>query len=88
MIYGCFKAPDLAEEFRRQKFIEHPKALSILALTSMEREGKTKALLEDHIDKKIADATKGGDKFTKLDTRIQTMENKFKNLLAKNPDLK
>ncbi|KAL3801856.1 hypothetical protein ACHAWO_003862 [Cyclotella atomus] len=80
MIHGCFKATDLAEEFRRQKFIEHPKALSILALTSMEREGKTKALLEDHIDKKIAEATKGGDKFTKLDTRIQTMENKFKNL--------
>jgi hypothetical protein len=46
----------------------------------MEREGQTKALLEDHIDKKIAEATKGGDKFTKLDTRIQTMENKFKNL--------
>jgi hypothetical protein len=52
MIHGCFKATGLAVDVCRQKFIEHPKALFILALTSLEREGKTKALLEDHIEKK------------------------------------
>lgn len=40
MIWGCFRATDLGEEFRKQKFVEHPKALSILALTSIEREGR------------------------------------------------
>ena len=87
MLWGCFKATDLAEEFRKQKYIEHPKALAILALTSIEREGKTMALLEQRIAKQIADANKG-DKLTKLDTRIQTVENKLKNIIAKNPDLK
>jgi transposase len=28
------------------------------------------------------------DKLTKLDTHIQVLENKFKNMVAKNPDLK
>eukprot|EP00956_Cyclotella_meneghiniana_P030544 scaffold77143_cov87-Cyclotella_meneghiniana.AAC.1 len=87
MIWGCFRATDMAEEYRQQKYVEHPKALSILALTSIEREGKTMAKLEERVDKKIADAGKG-DKLTKLDTRIQQLENKFKNMIAKNPDLK
>lgn len=87
MIWGCFKATDLGEEFRKQKFVEHPKALSILALTSIEREGKTMALLEQRIAKQIADANKN-DKITKLDTRVQTVENKLKNIISKNPELK
>ena len=87
MIWGCFKATDLGEEFRSQKFIEHPKALAILALTSIEREGKSMELLEQRIAKQIAEANKN-DKVTRLDTRIQTLENKFKNIVAKNPDLK
>ena len=76
-----------AEEFRQQKFVEHPKALSILALTSIEREGKTMALLEQRIAKQIADAGKS-DKLVKLDTRVQTVENKIKNIISKNPELK
>lgn len=87
MMWGCFRATDLGEEFRKQKFVEHPKALSILALTSIEREGKTMQKLEDRIAKQIADAGKG-DKFTKLDTKIQQLDNKIKNIIAKNPDLK
>lgn len=87
LIWGALRATDHVEEFRRQKFVEHPKALSILALTSIEREGKTMALLETKIAKQIADV-KTGDKFTKLDTRISAMENKLKNLFTKNPDLK
>ena len=88
MVWGCFKATDLTEEFRQSKFVEHPtKALSILALTSIEREGKTMALLEQRIAKQIADAGKS-DKLVKLDTRVQTVENKIKNIISKNPELK
>jgi hypothetical protein len=88
LIWGTLKATDHVEEFsRKQKFVEHPKALSILALTSIESEGKTMALLETKIARQIADA-KSSDKFTKLDTRISAVENKLKNLLIKNPDLK
>ena len=89
MIWGCFKATDLAEEFRKQKYVEHPKALAILALTSIEREGKTMALLEDRIAKLVADGTKGEkDRITRLDTKVQQLDNKVKNIVAKNPDLK
>jgi hypothetical protein len=87
LIWGALKATDHIEEFRKQKFVEHPKALSILALTSIEREGKTMALLESKIAKQLADS-KGGEKLTKLDTRISALENKLKNLMTKNPDLK
>lgn len=47
LIWSCFKATDLAEEFCEAKFVELHKALSILALTSIEREGKVLALLEE-----------------------------------------
>jgi hypothetical protein len=81
LIWGCFKATDLAEEFREVKFVEHHKALSILALTSIEREGKVLALLEERIAKQISDTTKASNPaITRLDTRVQTLENKFKNL--------
>jgi hypothetical protein len=86
IIWGCFKATDLAEEFRKQKYVEHPKALGVLALTSIEREGKTMALLEERMKKIINNAK--NDKLNKLETRVQTVENKLKTLVTKNPDLK
>jgi hypothetical protein len=86
MIWGCFKATDFGEEFRKQKFVEHHKALAILALTSIEREGKAMSLLEDRM-KKVFEASKN-EKYAKLETRIQTVENWKKNLVTKNPDLK
>ena len=45
------------------------------------------ALLEQRIAKQILEANKN-DKWTKIDTRIQTVENKLKNILAKKPELK
>jgi hypothetical protein len=45
------------------------------------------ALLEQRIAKQIAEASKS-DKLMKLDTRVQTVENKLKNIIAKNPELK
>lgn len=81
MIWGSFKATDLAEEFKRQKFIEHPKVVSILALTSIEREGK---LVADAV------AAAKGDKeaIAKLDKCLQGIETQLKTLKTKNPDLK
>ena len=85
MIWGSFIATDFAEEFRKQKYVEHPKALSIIALTSIEREGKAlaeiTALLESR-DKDKADRKKD------LEPRVQALENKMKNIRDKNPDLK
>lgn len=73
LIWGSFKATDLGEEFRKAKFIEHPKVLSILALTSLEREGKS-----------IADAMAGlqseKDSITKLGNRIKTIEGQIKTI--------
>jgi hypothetical protein len=86
MIWGCFKATDFGEEFRKQKFVEHHKALAILALTSIEREGKAMSLLEERM-KKVFEASKN-EKYAKLETRIQMVENWKKNLVTKNPDLK
>jgi len=81
MIWGSFKATDLAEDFKRQKFIEHPKVVSILALTSIEREGKSVA--------EALAAVKGDkDAVAKLEKRVQTIETQLKTLKTKNPDLK
>jgi hypothetical protein len=86
IIWGCFKATDFAEDFRRQKFVEHPKALAILALTSIEREGKNLSSMEERVKKVIDSATK--DKLTKIESRVQIVETKVKNIFLKNPDLK
>ena len=39
LIWGSFKATDMADEYKKQKFIKHPDVCSILAPTSIEREG-------------------------------------------------
>ena len=91
MMWGCFRATELGEEFRKDKFVQHHKALAILALTSIEREGKSISALEEKTDKRVADASANkADKSTvsRMDTRLQTLENKFKNLTTKYPDLK
>ena len=86
IIWGCFKATDFAKEFCRQKFVEHPKALSILALTSIKREGKNLEAMKELVKKLIESAK--GDKISKMETRLQTIENKVKSLITKNPNLK
>ena len=44
-------------------------------------------LLEQQIAKQVADAGKN-DKLVKLDTPVQIVENKIKNIISKNPELK
>lgn len=86
MMWAALKATDFIEEFRKAKFIEHPKALAILALTSIEREGKAQELLEERL-KKLVEAGVSA-KYSRLETRVQTAENKLKSIVMKNPDLK
>jgi len=81
MIWGSFKATNWAEEFKRQKFIEHPKVVSILALTSIEREGKSVA-------DAIASAKGDNEAIVKVVKRVQAIETQLKTLKTKNPDLK
>lgn len=43
MLWGSFQASELAEQFRKQSFIQHPMVSSLMCLTSLEREGKSLA---------------------------------------------
>ncbi len=40
MIWGSFRTTKLLEEYRQLKFYQHPHVLNMLALTSLQREGK------------------------------------------------
>ncbi len=40
MIWGSFRTTKLLEEYRRLKFYQHPHVSNMLALTSLQREGK------------------------------------------------
>ena len=76
LIWGTLKATDLGEEFRKAKFIEHPKVLSILALTSLEREGKS-------IAQAMASIQSEKDAIKALTGRIAKAETTIKALQAK-----
>jgi hypothetical protein len=40
MIWGSFRTTKLLEEYQRLKFYQHPQVSNMLALTSLQREGK------------------------------------------------
>ena len=81
MIWGSFLATDLLKEYVRLLFTRHPQVSSILALTSMQREGKT---LTDALAAMAAEA-----KVVKsLADRVQSVEQTVKNLKSNNPTLK
>jgi hypothetical protein len=40
MIWGSFRTTKLLEEYQRLKFYQHPHVSTMLALTSLQREGK------------------------------------------------
>ena len=40
MIWGSFRTTKLLEEYQRLKFYQHPHVSNMLALTSLQREGK------------------------------------------------
>ena len=74
-------ATDRVEVYRRDRFIECPKVTSILALTSMEREGKSLA--------EAMSAFQGDkEKLNKVDALAKKLEKDIKTLKDKNPQLK
>jgi len=81
-IYGSFRCTAKLDEYVAHKFVEHPRVTSLLALTSMEREGKT---IADAIEK----LNEGRDKInTKaLENRVKKLESDLKALKDKNPSL-
>lgn len=81
-IYGSFRCTAKLDEYVLHKFIEHPRVTSLLALTSMEREGKT-------IAEAIEKLNEGKDKVNvkTLENKIKKLETDFKNLKDKNPSL-
>ena len=40
MIWGSFRTTNLLEEYHQLKFYQHPHVLNMLALTSLQQEGK------------------------------------------------
>ena len=76
MVWGSFKATDLGEEYRSQKFIEHPKVCSILALTSIEREGLS-------VSEALIALKKESESLSKLWERVKTAEGKIKKVEGK-----
>jgi hypothetical protein len=81
LIWGSMKATDLAEQFRANKWIEDPKICAILAITSLEREGLAVAGIKSEMDH-------DRDVVSKVERRVQSLENKEKELKRKNPELK
>jgi len=70
------------DEYLAHKFIEHPKVTSLLALTSLEREGKTiAAAIEKFNDAKDKTNVKN------LEVRVKKLEHDLKTLRDKNPSL-
>ena len=81
LCWGAMLATDRVEVYRRDRFIECPKVTSILALTSMEREGKSLA--------EAMSAFQGDkEKLNKVDALAKKLEKDIKTLKDKNPQLK
>ena len=76
MCWGAMKATDRVEQYRREKFIEFSKVTSILALTSMEHEGKG---LTEALGAVISDR----DKVKAMDVVVKRLEKELKTLKDK-----
>ena len=75
-IWGSFKATDLGEDFCKQKFVEHPKVYSILALTPIEREGKS-------ISTALVVVQVEADSIGRLEHQLKTVETDIKKVKDK-----
>jgi aminoglycoside phosphotransferase len=81
MIWGSFRTAELLKEYTRLRWVQHPQVSSILALTSMQREGKA---LTDAV------ATMGTQATTlkKHTTDLKQVQDDYKQLKRSNPSLK
>lgn len=80
MIWASFHTTELLKEYQRHNWVEHPKTSSILALTSMRKEGK--AIEEINLklsSQNVAINCHTGD--------IKKIQDDIKELKRKNPSL-
>jgi len=81
MIWGSFRTAELLNEYMRLRWIQHPQVSSILALTSLQREGE--ALHEAIATMKEKEAT-----ITSHGTKINRLTTDFSALKTNNPTLR
>lgn len=80
MIWASFRTSELLKEYQRHNWVEHPKTSSILALTSMRKEGKA---IEEVNSKLIAHNTV----LNRHTGDIKKLQDDIKELKKKNPSL-
>ena len=72
---------ELLEEYLRLRFIQHPQVSSILALTSMQREGKS-------LNEAVANLASEGKAIKTHASQIKTLQEQLNTLKHNNPSLK
>ena len=79
-IWASYKATDMLKSYQHHTWVEHPKTLSIMALTSMQKEGKAINELTTQV---------GSHKSTiqKLTNELKQLKDEIKELKKKNPSL-
>jgi hypothetical protein len=80
MIWSSFKTAELLKEYQRHNWIEHPKTSSILALTSMRKEGRALEELTTKLNTNVATVNRHT-------TEIKRVADDLKDLRKKNPSL-
>jgi hypothetical protein len=79
-VWAAFRTAQLLKEYQRHNWVEHPKTSSILALTSMRKEGKA---IEELASKVQGHTTM----FTRVNGDIKKCQEEMKDLKKKNPSL-
>lgn len=80
MIWASFRTTELLKEYQRHNWVEHPKTSSILALTSMRKEGKAIEEINSKLNSQnVAINRHTGD--------IKKIQDNMKDLKRKNPSL-
>ena len=71
MIWDSFLSSDLLKEYTRLHFTQHPQVLSILALTSMQREGRSVTEAVATLASETKTVKSLGDKVKALEAEIK-----------------
>ncbi|KAL3770242.1 hypothetical protein ACHAWO_009556 [Cyclotella atomus] len=80
MIWSSFRTAELLKEYQRHNWVEHPKTSSILALTSMRKEGRAIEELASKFNTQLASVNRHT-------TELKRLGDDLKELRKKNPSL-
>ena len=81
MIWGSFRTTELLNEYMRLRWIQHPQVSSILALTSLQREGKA-------LHEAISALKEKESSIASLSTKVTRLTTDYNNLKSNNPTLR